>query len=104
MGLHLNQTQEGFERYLSKREGFVYEEIWHFRGSWFSGPNKRIFNSLVGEGLLGRVGAIGQLKRDGMEFPDRTAYNGSVNGAAIYRVVDKELNKRILEMIKNGQN
>lgn len=98
MGRHLNQTQEGFEIYLSKQEGFVYKGIWHFRGSWFSGPNKRIFNSLVGEGLLGRVGTVGELKERGIEFPDETAYNGSVSLAVIYRVVDEELNKRILEM------
>jgi len=96
MGQHLSQTQEGFEKHLSEK-GFVYGGVWNFRGSWFYGPNKRIFNSLVGEGLLGRVGTIGELKEEGMEFPDRTEYNGrGVNLAVIYNIIDEELNERFL--------
>ena len=98
MGQHLSQTQEGFEKYLSKQV-FSYKEVFHFRGSWFFGPNRLLLKSFEGEGLLERAGTIGELRDEGMSFPDGTAYNGRVRSAVIYRVIDKELNKRLLRII-----
>ena len=96
------ETQR-FEERLSEK-GFVHGGVWHFRGSWFYGPDRIIFDSLIDEGLLERVGTIGELKGEGMEFPDRTEYNGHVSLAVIYHVIDQELNERVLEMNQNGQN
>lgn len=98
MGRHLSQTQEGFEKYLSK-QGFSCKRVVHFRGSWINGANRRLLRSLESIGHLERAGTIEELRDEGMSFPDGTAYNGRVRSAVIYRVIDKELNERILEMM-----
>jgi len=105
MGSPSTQTrEEEFERHLSKKV-FAYKEVLHFRTSWFAAAaNRRILNSLESIGHLERAGTIGELRDGGMEFPDEPAYTVQVRSAVIYRVINEELNKRLLGMIQNSKN